>query len=50
MQTTPATANLYGDFATQTEIDRQYNPSLGLADGAAPGRHYAALAERAIGL
>ena len=50
MQTTPATANLYRDFATQAEIDRQYNPSLGLADTTAPGRHYAALAERARGL
>ena len=41
MQATQATAYLYGGFATQPEIDRQYNPSLGLADATAPGRHYA---------
>jgi arylformamidase len=38
---------LYRQFATQAQIDAQYNPSLGLPDPAAPGRHYAAQAERA---
>jgi arylformamidase len=31
---------LYRDFTTQDEIDRQYNPSLGVADPAAEMRHY----------
>jgi arylformamidase len=38
---------LYHAFTTQAQIDAQYNPSLGLADATAPGRHYVALAERA---
>jgi arylformamidase len=38
MHTTP---RLYADFATQAEIDQQYNPSLALADATAPGRHFA---------
>ncbi len=33
---------LYRDFSTQAQIDAQYNPSIRLADPAAPGRHYAA--------
>lgn len=38
MSTPPA---LYADFCSQAAIDQQYNPSLGLADPGAPGRHYA---------
>jgi arylformamidase len=38
---------LYREFASQAQFDAEYNPSLGLADAAAPGRHYTALAERA---
>ncbi len=34
-------------FPTQAEVDAQYNPSLRLADPAAPLRHYAARAEEA---
>jgi len=41
---TPA---LYRAFSTQAQIDAQYNPSIGLADPSAPGRHYAAQAQRA---
>ena len=50
MQTTPLTPSLYADFATQAQIDQQYNASLGLPDATAPGRYNAALAERARGL
>ena len=32
---------LYANFATQPEIDQQYNASLGLADATAPARHNA---------
>jgi len=32
---------LYREFENQAQIDAQYNPSLGLADATAPGRHYA---------
>nr|WP_315474021.1 alpha/beta hydrolase [uncultured Rhodoferax sp.] len=38
---------LYRDFDTQAQIDTQYNPSIGLADQAAPGRHFAAQASKA---
>lgn len=31
---------LYREFQTQDQIDAQYNPSLNLADPAAPGLHY----------
>ena len=31
---------LYRDFDTQAQIDAQYDPAIGLADAAAPGRHY----------
>jgi len=32
---------LYRDFATQAQIDAQYNPALGLPDALAPARRYA---------
>lgn len=32
---------LYRDFATQSQIDAQYNPSLHLSDPTSPGKHYA---------
>lgn len=38
---------LYRDFETQAQIDAQYNPSLKLANPAAPGQHYAAQSARA---
>lgn len=38
---------LYRDFASQAQIDAQYNPSLVLPDASAPGRHYVAQAQRA---
>src|SRR3990167_1732232 len=38
---------LYRDFDTQAQIDAQYNPSIGLADQAAPGRHFVAQATKA---
>lgn len=38
---------LYRDFDTQAQIDAQYNPSMGLADQAAPGRHFVAQATKA---
>jgi len=38
---------LYRDFASQAQIDAQYNPGLALADPSAPGRHYVALAQQA---
>ena len=38
---------LYRDFDTQAQIDAQYNPSFGLADASAPGKHYAAAAQQA---
>ena len=48
MQTTPNPSPfLYANFATQPEIDQQYNPSLGLPDATAPGRHYAELSTQA---
>ena len=50
VQTTPLTPSLYADFATQAQIDQQYNASLGLPDATAPGRHNAALAARARSL
>ncbi len=33
---------LYREFETQAQIDAQYNPSVHLADPAAPGKHYVA--------
>jgi len=41
------TTFLYRDFATQAQLDAQYNPSIKLADPAAPGRHYAMQSARA---
>jgi arylformamidase len=38
---------LYRDFDTQAQIDAQYNPSLGLADPSAPGKHFGAAAQQA---
>lgn len=38
---------LYRDFETQAQIDAQYNPSIGLADATAPGKHFAAQAQKA---
>jgi arylformamidase len=38
---------LYHGFYAQPEIDAQYNPSLALSDPSAPGKHFAAMAERA---
>ena len=38
---------LYRHFCTQAEIDAQYNPSIGLPDPGAPGRHNAAVAQQA---
>ncbi|QDL56166.1 alpha/beta hydrolase [Rhodoferax aquaticus] len=38
---------LYPPFETQAQIDAQYNPSLGLADPAEPGRHYVQKAQHA---
>jgi arylformamidase len=38
---------LYREFETQAQIDAQYNPSLKLADIAAPGKHYAARSAQA---
>ena len=38
---------LYRDFDTQAQIDAQYNPSIALPDPAAPGKHFAAQAEKA---
>jgi arylformamidase len=38
---------LYPPFETQAQIDAQYNPSLGLADQAEPGRHYVQKAQHA---
>lgn len=35
-------SNLYRDFASQAQIDAQYNPALHLADPSAPGAHYVA--------
>ena len=35
------------DFQNQAQIDAQYNPSLALADPAAPGRHFVATALQA---
>ncbi len=32
---------LYREFATQAQLDAQYNPSLKLADPSVPGQHYA---------
>ena len=37
-----ATPPLYRDFTTQAQIDAQYNPSIALADPAAPGKHFVA--------
>ena len=37
----PTAPFLYADFPTQSAIDQQYNPSLGLADTTAPARHFA---------
>jgi arylformamidase len=39
--------NLYRDFTTQAQIDAQYNPSMALADATAPGKHFAAAADKA---
>ncbi len=39
--------SLYREFTTQAQIDAQYNPSLALADAAAPGLHYVAQAQHA---
>ena len=39
---TPATPTLYREFSTQAQIDAQYNPSIALADPAAPGKHFVA--------
>jgi arylformamidase len=38
---------LYREFTTQAQIDAQYNPSMGLADPAAPGLHYVQVAKQA---
>lgn len=38
---------LYRDFDTQAQIDAQYNPSIALPDPSAPGKHFAAQAEKA---
>ncbi len=38
---------LYRDFDTQAQIDAQYNPSIALADASAPGKHFAAQADKA---
>jgi arylformamidase len=38
---------LYRSFATQAQIDAQYNPALPLPDAAAPGQHYARQAAHA---
>ena len=38
---------LYREFSVQSEFDAQYNPSLGLSDPDAPGRHFVALATQA---
>ena len=35
---------LYRTYETQAHFDAQYNPSIALADPAAPGRHFVALA------
>jgi arylformamidase len=37
-----ATPTLYREFSTQAQIDAQYNPSIALADPAAPGKHFVA--------
>lgn len=44
---TPSSSPLYRDFETQAQIDAQYNPSLALADPAAPGRLFVAQALQA---
>ena len=38
----PAAPMLYREFSTQAQIDAQYNPSIALADPAAPGKHFVA--------
>jgi len=38
---------LYRSFDTQAQIDAQYNPSIALPDSAAPGKHFAAQADKA---
>ncbi|MDT7516860.1 alpha/beta hydrolase [Rhodoferax mekongensis] len=38
---------LYRDFDNQAQIDAQYNPSIALPDPTAPGKHFAAQAEKA---
>ncbi len=38
---------LYREFTSQAQIDAQYNPSLALPAGSAPGQHYAAQAQLA---
>lgn len=43
----PSSKTLYRSFDSQAQIDAQYNPSLALADQAAPGRHYVAKAQQA---
>jgi len=37
-----STPPLYREFTTQAQIDAQYNPSIALADPAAPGKHFVA--------
>jgi len=37
-----ATPTLYREFSNQAQIDAQYNPSIALADPAAPGKHFVA--------
>ena len=39
--------SLYREFTTQAQIDAQYNPSMGLADPAAPAQHYVQVAQQA---
>jgi arylformamidase len=38
---------IYRDFDSQAQIDAQYNPSIALADPTAPGKHFAAQAQKA---
>lgn len=38
---------LYRDFDSQAQIDAQYNPSIGLSDPAAPGRHFVEMSKLA---
>ena len=37
---------VYREFATQAQLDAQYNPSIALSDPTAPGRHFVALAQQ----